>query len=66
MASFALESTLMCSLPAFLTDFQPSCMVETEVLNALQRWDLLCRYPVMFMSYLDVLVPVLKGSWERT
>mmetsp|Transcript_4868 Transcript_4868/g.13997 ORF Transcript_4868/g.13997 Transcript_4868/m.13997 type:complete len:580 (+) Transcript_4868:264-2003(+) len=23
-------------------------------------------YPVMFMSYLDVLVPVLKGSWERT
>lgn len=24
------------------------------------------RYPVMFMSYLDVLVPVLKGSWLRT
>lgn len=23
-------------------------------------------YPVMFMSYLDVLVPVLKGSWQRT
>ena len=23
-------------------------------------------YPVMFMSYLDVLVPALKDSWQRT
>jgi hypothetical protein len=23
-------------------------------------------YPVMFMSYLDVLVPGLKDSWQRT